>query len=38
MRTEIFSDYKSPGLRGNFLKSGKGRKWLDPIEDASEPA
>ena len=38
IHTESFTDHKTARLREKFLKSGKGRKWLDMIETASEPA
>jgi len=36
--TEDFPDYKSARIREKFLKSGKGRKWLDEFEIESESA
>jgi putative endonuclease len=38
IHTESFTDHKSARLREKFLKSGKGRKWLDMLESTSEPA
>jgi len=38
LHTETFSDYKSAREREKFLKSGKGRKWLDKLEAESKPA
>ena len=38
IHTESFADHKSARLREKFLKSGKGREWLDMLENASEPA
>ncbi len=38
IHTESFDDYPSARSREKFLKSGKGRKWLNAIEAASEPA
>ena len=38
IHTEPFPDYKTARLREKFLKSGKGRKWLDRLETTSEPA
>ena len=36
--TETFADQCSARKREKFLKSGQGRKWLDSLELASEPA
>lgn len=36
--TESFPDYNSARIKEKFLKSGQGRKWLDMLENASEPA
>jgi hypothetical protein len=32
------TSHKSPRKREKFLKSGKGRKWLDSLETTPEPA
>jgi len=36
--TESFPDYKSARIKEKFFKSGQGRKWLDVLENTSEPA
>ena len=38
IHTESFTDHKAARVREKFLKSGKGRKWLDIIETTSNPA
>ena len=38
LHTEKFSDHKSARIREKFLKSGKGREWLDELELESESA
>jgi putative endonuclease len=38
IHTETFSDYKAARRCEKFLKSGKGRNWLDRLEMMSEPA
>ena len=38
IHTESFADYNAARGREKFLKSGKGRKWLDMVEAESEPA
>ena len=38
IHTESFADHKAARLREKFLKSGKGRKWLDMMENESESA
>ena len=36
--TEEFLDYKSARIREKFLKSGKGRAWIDKLENGqSQP-
>jgi putative endonuclease len=34
--TEEFPDYKSARKREEFLKSGKGREWLDKLDSKPE--
>ncbi|MBL7176769.1 MAG: GIY-YIG nuclease family protein [Desulfobacteraceae bacterium] len=36
--TEEFPDYKSARKREEFLKSGKGREWLDKLDSKPESA
>jgi len=36
--TAAYPDYKSARKQEVFLKSGQGRKWLDQLEELSEPA
>jgi len=36
--TENFPDHIAARTKEKFLKSGQGRKWLDSIEERSEPA
>jgi putative endonuclease len=36
--TEMFDDYAMARAKEKFLKSGQGRKWLDKLENESEPA
>ena len=38
IHTESFTDHTAARVREKFLKSGKGRKWLDIIEATSNPA
>ena len=38
IHTEDFNDYKEARAREKFLKSGKGREWLNSLESDSEPA
>ena len=38
LHTEIYPDHKTARAREKFLKSGKGRKWLDALDAESEPA
>ena len=38
LHTETFLDYMAARLRKKFLKSGRGRKWLNALESESEPA
>jgi putative endonuclease len=38
LHTEKYPDYKSARERELFLKSGRGRKWLDEYEPESRPA
>ena len=36
--TEVYADHKSARKREKFLKSGKGREWLDKSDSQLEPA
>ena len=38
LHTEEYVDHKSARKREKFLKSGKGREWLNEFESQSEPA
>ena len=38
LHMEEFPDYKKARAREKFMKSGKGRKWLDEFEAKSESA
>jgi predicted GIY-YIG superfamily endonuclease len=38
LHTESFTDHHAARIREKYLKSGKGREWLDMIEAESEPA
>ncbi|HIJ56910.1 MAG TPA: GIY-YIG nuclease family protein [Deltaproteobacteria bacterium] len=38
LHTEKYPDYKAARKREAFLKSGKGREWLNKLESQSEPA
>src|SRR5690606_8796728 len=38
LHTEEFADHASARVRETWLKSGKGRAWLDAMEDRTGPA
>ena len=38
LHTEEFFDYNKAREREKFLKTGRGRKWLDGLESESQPA
>jgi putative endonuclease len=38
LHTEVFPNYSLAREREKFLKSGRGRKWLDELDKRTQPA